>query len=107
MSRRKTNDAASLIFISIILIKYIGIKETVDMLYHMFKLINTILLQINNVSILSFVFKYYITFPIVGIILSFIGSPKGEEGKIIGKILYFIVGYVAGLVLDVIAQVIF
>lgn len=77
------------------------------MLYHMFKLINTILLQINNASILSCVFKYYITFPIVGIILSFIVSTKGEERKIIGKILYFIVGYIACLVLDVIAQVIF
>ena len=107
MSRREENDVVRLIFISIILIKCFGIKATTDMLHHMFQLINTILLQINNASILSFVFKYYITFPIVGIILSFIGFPRGKEGQIIGKVLYFIVGYVVCLVLDTIAQIIF
>ena len=107
MSRRKEYDFISLIFIAFILCKYVGIKATINLIYHMFQLFNTILLQFNNTSILSFVFKYYITFPIVGIILSFIGSPRSKEGKIIGKILYFIIGYVVCLVLDVIAQIIF
>ena len=107
MSRRKEYDVVSLIFIVFILCKYFGIKETINLIYHMFQLFNTILLQFNNTSILSFVFKYYITFPIVGIILSFIGSHRGKEGKIVGKILYFIIGYVVCLVLDLIAKYMF
>lgn len=107
MSRRKECDVVSLIFITFILCKYVGIKTAINLIYHMFQLFNTILLQFNNTSILSFVFKYYITFPIVGIILSFIDSPRGKERKIIGKILYFIIGYVVCLGLDVIAQIIF
>ncbi len=107
MSRRKEYDIVSLIFIVSILCKYIGFKSTINLIYHMFQLFNTILLQLNNTSLLSFVFKYYITFPIVGIVLSSIGSPRGKEGKIIGKILYFIIGYVVCLGLDVIAQIIF
>lgn len=107
MSRRKEYDVVSLIFIVFILCKYVGIKETINLIYHMFQLFNTILLQFNNTSILSFVFKYYITFPIVGIILSFIGSHRGKEGKIVGKILYFIIGYVVCLVLDLIAKYMF
>lgn len=107
MSRRKEYDVVSLIFIVFILCKYVGIKETINLIYHMFQLFNTILLQFTNTSILSFVFKYYITFPIVGIILSFIGSHRGKEGKIVGKILYFIIGYVVCLVLDLIAKYMF
>ncbi len=107
MSRRKEYDVVSLIFIVFILCKYVGIKETINLIYHMFQLFNTILIQFNNTSILSFVFKYYITFPIVGIILSFIGSHRGKEGKIVGKILYFIIGYVVCLVLDLIAKYMF
>lgn len=107
MSRRKEYDVVSLIFIVFILCKYVGIKETISLIYHMFQLFTIILLQFNNTSILSFVFKYYITFPIVGIILSFIGSHRGKEGKIVGKILYFIIGYVVCLVLDLIAKYMF
>lgn len=107
MSRRKTNDVAGLIIIAIILIKYMGLKTSINLLYQMFKLFNTILLQFSNTSILSYAFKYCITFPIVGIILSFLGSPRGKKGHIIGKILYFIIGYVAGFVFDSISCMVF
>lgn len=100
MSRRKTNDVAGLIIIALVLIKYKGFKISINLLYQMFNLFNTILLQFSNTSILSLIFKYCITFPIVGIILSFLGSPRGKEGHIIGKILYFIIGYVVGFVFD-------
>lgn len=107
MSRKKEYDVVSLIFIVFILCKYVGIKATINLIYHMLQLFNTILLQFNNTSILSFVFKYYITFPIVGIVLSALGSPRSKEGKIIGKILFFIIGYGVCLVLDLIAKYMF
>ena len=40
---------------------------------------------------------YFITFPLVGVILMMLGSPRRKEGHWIGKILYFIVGYEIGL----------
>lgn len=92
---------------TVILIKYIGLKASISLLYQMFKLFNTILLQFNNTSVFSFTFKYYVTFPIVGIVLSYLGSPRGKEGYLIGKILYFLVGYVSCFILDLIAGIIF
>ena len=51
--------------------------------------------------------KYFITFPILGVILMMLGSPRGKEGHWIGKILYFVVGYGIGFLLDFISKLIF
>lgn len=107
MSRRKTNDVASLIFITIILIKYVGIKESINMLYQIVKIFNTFLQQFYNISVLSFVFKNLIVFPIISIIFSIICCPRGKTGSIIGRILYSIVAYIVCLILDNLAIVIF
>jgi len=42
----------------------------------------------------------------VGVILTMLGSPRGKEGHRVGKILYFIVGYIVGAILDLIANII-
>lgn len=107
MSKRKTNDLVGLIILSIILIRTYGLKYTFDLFFQMLRFINNILLQLTNTSVLTTMFKYCIAFPIVGIILTAIGSPKGKEGHIIGKVLYFIVGYIIGFILDYIATIIF
>ncbi len=107
MSKRKANDLVSLIILSSILIHTFGLKYTLDLFYQMLKLVNNVLLQLTNTSVLTAMFKYCIAFPIVGIILTAIGSPKGKEGHIIGKVLYFIVGYIIGFILDCIATIIF
>lgn len=107
MAKIKTNDIVNLMILSIILIRYVGIKASINLLYQMLKIFNTILLQLCNISVLSFVFKYCITFPIVSIILSVLGSPRGKKGQIISKIFYFIIGYIICLVLDLIAKYIF
>lgn len=107
MSKRKTNDLAGLIVLFVILIRTYGLKYIFDLLFQMLKFINTILLQLANTSVLTAMFKYCIAFPLVGIILTAIGSPKGKEGHMIGKILYFIVGYIIGFILDYIAKIIF
>lgn len=107
MSRRKTNDLVSLIIIMIFLIHFYGLRATLNLLYEMLKFMNTILIQLSNTSILTSMFKYCIAFPIVGLILTAIGSPRGKEGHIIGKILYFIVGYIIGFILDYLAIFIF
>lgn len=107
MSKRKANDLASLIVLSGILIHAFGLKYTLDLFYQMFKQFNSVLMQLTNTSVLTAMFKYCIAFPIVGIILTAIGSPRGKEGHIIGKVLYFIVGYIIGFILDCIATIIF
>jgi len=107
MSKRKANNLASLIVLSGILIHTFGLKYTLDLFYQMFKLFNSVLMQLTNTSVLTAMFKYCIAFPIVGIILTAIGSPRGKEGHIIGKVLYFIVGYIIGFVFDYIAKIVF
>lgn len=107
MSKRKANDLVSLIVLSGILIHTFGLKYTLDLFFQMLKLFNTVLLQLTNTSVLTVMFKYCIAFPIVGIILTAIGSPRGKEGHIIGKVLYFVVGYIIGFILDYMAKIIF
>lgn len=106
MSKRSTNDLTHLIILSVILIYTCGPKYTFDLLFQVLKFINTILFQLVNTSVLTVMFKYCIAFPVVGIILTAIGSPMGKEGHIIGKVLYFIVGYIIGFILDYIATMI-
>ncbi len=107
MSKRKANDLVSLIVISALLIHTCGLKYTLDLYFQMLKMFNTILLQLTNTSVLTVIFKYCITFPIVGIILSAIEFPRGKKGRYIGKGFYFVVGYFVGFVLDSIAKIIF
>lgn len=107
MSKRKNDSLIDWIVISAFLIYYTGLNNYLSLLFTTLKSINDVLLQLENISILSFVFKYYITFPIVGLILSKIGSPRGKEGHVIGKVLYFIIGYFVCLALDLIAKQVF
>jgi len=107
MNRKSIENITGLIISIIVLSMCIGIKETMKLLYKALTYINTMLLQLENTSVLSVVFKYYITFPIVGIILSVIGSPRGKSGHIIGKVLYFVIGYVICLILDLVSRCIF
>ncbi len=76
-------------------------------LIDIFKPVNEFIKFVFNESILTIYLKYFIVFPIVGLILVKIKSPKGKEGHIIGKILYFIVGYIVTFILDYIAEIIF
>ncbi len=107
MSKRQNSSLADFIALSAILIYFTGVNNYLNLLFTTFKSINAVLLQLENASILSFIFKYSITFPIVGLILSYIGSPRGKEGYVIGKVLYFLVGYIVCLGLDNIANLLF
>ena len=107
MSKRRANNIASLIIMMSMLIKCMGFKESISLLYYTLKSFNSVLLQLSNTSVISYVLKYYITFPIVGSVLSCLGSPRGKQGHLIGKILYFIIGYIVCLILDFFANVIF
>ena len=68
---------------------------------------NSILVLFYDTTILNVIFKYFITFSLVGVILLMLGSPRGKEGHWIGKILYFIVGYGIGFILDFISKLLF
>ena len=103
MSKRAISELIELTFTFVILSSFLGIKETLNIIKQIF----SILVSFYDTTILNVMFKYFITFPIVGIILMHLGSPRGKEGHWIGKILYFIVGYGIGFILDFISRLIF
>ena len=107
MSKRTTSELIELAFAFIILSSFLGIKETLNIIKQVLSMLNSILVSFYDTTILNVMFKYFITFPIVGVILMMLGSPRGKEGHWIGKILYFIVGYGIGLILDFISKLIF
>jgi len=107
ISKRTSKDLFSLIVIISFMIYYNGLSYIVNLFYQLLKLFNSIFIQLNNTSILTIMFKYCIAYPIVGVILTAIGSPRGKEGHYIGKILYFIVGYIVGFALDHISYIVF
>lgn len=107
ISKRTLKDLFSLITVILLMIYYNGLSYTADLFYQLLKLFNSVTIQLNNTSILTVMFKFCIAYPIVGVILTAIGSPRGKEGHYIGKILYFIVGYLVGFVLDHISYIVF
>lgn len=107
MSKRATSELIELVFTFVILSSFLGIKETLNIIKQILSMFNSILVSFYDTNILNVMFKYFITFPIVGVILMMLGSPRGKEGHWIGKILYFIVGYGIGLILDFISKLIF
>lgn len=107
ISKRISKDLFNLIVIISLMIYYNGLSYTADLFYQLLKLFNSVIIQLNNTSILTVMFKFCIAYPIVGVILTEIGSPRGKEEHYIGKILYFIVGYIVGFVLDHISYVVF
>lgn len=107
MSKKATSELIELSFTFVILSSFLGIKETLNVIKKVTSMFNSILVSFYDTTILNVMFKYFITFPIVGVILIMLGSPRGKEGHWIGKILYFIVGYGIGFVLDFISKLIF
>lgn len=107
MSKKATSELIELSFTFVILSSFLGIKETLNVIKQVTSMFNSILVSFYDTTILNVMFKYFITFPIVGVILIMLGSPRGKEGHWIGKILYFIVGYGIGFVLDFISKLIF
>ena len=105
MCKRRTNFLFDLVLLSAIMIHAFGLKRTLDSFFQMLKLLNNFLLQLTNTSILTIMFKYCITFPLVGIFLSAIGSPRGKKGHIIGIVLYFIIGAIIELILNYIGKI--
>ncbi|MBQ8219240.1 MAG: hypothetical protein IJZ79_05750 [Bacilli bacterium] len=107
MSKRTTSELIELAFTFIILSSFLGIKKTLNIIKQILSMFNSILVSFYDTTILNVIFKYFITFPLVGVILMMLGSPRGKEGHWIGKILYFIVGYGIGFILDFISKLLF
>lgn len=107
MSKRTTSELIELAFTFVILSSFLGIKETLNIIKQILSIFNSILVSFYDTTILNVMFKYFITFPIVGVILMMLGSPRGKEGHWIGRILYFIVGYGIGFILDFISKLLF
>lgn len=107
MSKFIKKEMSNLLFVFITLSGFLGIKETFSVIKEIIKMYNKILTAYFDTTILNEMFSHCLTFPIVGIILVIIRSPKGKEGRIIGKILYFIIGYIIDIVLKYISNMIF
>lgn len=107
MSKRTTSELIELAFTFVILSSFLGFKETLNIIKQILSIFNSILVSFYDTTILNVMFKYFITFPIVGVILMMLGSPRGKEGHWIGRILYFIVGYGIGFILDFISKLLF
>ena len=91
MSKKVSSELTGIVLTFGILSSFIGIKETFNIIKQILSMLNSILISFYDTTILNVMFKYFITFPIVGLILMILGSPRGKEGHWIGKILYFIV----------------
>ena len=107
MSKRTTSELIELVFTFVILSSFLGIKGTLNIIKQVLSMFDNILVSFYYITLLNVIFKYIITFPIVGVILIMLGSPRGKEGHWIGKILYFVVGYGIGFLLDFISKLIF
>ena len=88
-----------------------GLNNTVTNLFtsciSSLKWINEILFQLNNESILTYLFQHKITFFIVGILFVIFNVNKSKFGKLFGKIAYWIIGIFVALILDYISNLIF
>ena len=80
MSKRTTSELIELAFTFIILSSFLGIKETLNIIKQILSMFNSILVSFYDTTILNVIFKYFITFPLVGVILMMLGSPRGKEG---------------------------
>lgn len=105
--KKKNRDLTQLIILLSIMIYFYGARYTFNLIFNIFKMMNTILTQTLNSSLLSYTFKYGITFAIVGFILFKINSPRGKVGHILGKVLYAIVGLIVSCILNGISRLIF
>ena len=106
MSKKVSSELTGIVLTFGILSSFIGIKETFNIIKQILSMLNYILISFYDTTILNVMFKYFITFPIVGLILMILGSPRGKEGHWIGKILYFIVGYGIGFLLDIVSKLV-
>jgi hypothetical protein len=79
----------------------------VTVFWWMLGLLNSIALQLIGDSILTLLLKTSITYFIVGLILIICNIPRGKLGHLIGKTLFWIVGFVVVFVLNIIAGLVF
>ena len=107
MSKKASSQFIELAFAFAILSSFLGFKETLNIVKKMLSMFNSILVSFFDTTILNVMFKYFIVFPIVGLILVMLDLPRGKTGHWVGKILYFVVGYGIGFILDFISRLIF
>ena len=107
MNSKRSGDIVELITLLALMIYYYGYGYTFNIIFNFFKMMNTILIEAFDSSLLSYIFKYGITFTIVGFLLFKMNSPRGKIGYIIGKTLYAIVGVIVAYILNLISKCIF
>lgn len=107
MRKITINSLTSTISCFILMVSFLGFETGIQLFKEIVVLFNSILANYCDSNILDITLNHAITYSIVGMIFSIIGCPRGKTGHIIGKILYFLVGFVIGAVLDLISKLIF
>lgn len=106
--RKTKNDALSdAVYYFIIVVALLGFEKGVQLFMEVLSLFNSILMECFNPNILEVTLKHIITYSIVGIIFSIISCPRGKIGHKVGKVLYFLVGFVTSAVLELLSKLIF
>lgn len=106
--RKTKNDALSdAVYYFIVVVILLGFERGIQLFIEVTSLFNSILMEYFNSNILEVTLKHVITYSIVGIIFSIIGCLRGKIGHRVGKVLYFIVGFVISAVLELLSKLIF
>lgn len=106
--RKVKNDTLSYaVYYFIVAIALLGFEKGMQLFMEVMSLFNSILVEYFDSNILEVTLKHIITYSIVGIIFSIISCPRGKTGHTIGRIFYFIVGFVVSTVLGLLSRLIF
>lgn len=107
MRKAKNDTLSNVIYYFIVVIALLGFEKGVQLFMEVMSIFNSILVEYFDSNILEVTLKHIITYSIVGIIFSIISCPRGKTGHTIGRIFYFIVGFVVSTLLGLLSRLIF
>lgn len=114
MRKRDKETIFSLIIFMLLALYNGGIKAVWNFICNMsevvwlsFIMLNRVAIETTSDSIITLSLKSSITFIIVGILLEVINAPRGKFGSVIGKALFWIVGFPVSIMLNFVGSLIF
>lgn len=83
------------------------IKNIFYTIFSLFGMLDQVSLATSGDHITTLMFQTTVTFLIVGIVLEVINAPRGRIGSILGKALFWLIGFPVSFVLNIIFNLIF
>lgn len=105
MSRSIKNFFGYFLYLFIVGCLLLGFDKTIEIAKSILVLLNSMMISLFDTSLLNFLFKHIITYPLVGLVLCLSSCPRGKEGHYLGKAMYFGVGYIVAMILDNLSKV--